>query len=284
MSGDPVPAITEAEARGETAEIFADLRATLGVNVVNLIWRHFATFPGALAWAWRTLKPLYVAGRVEAEARALKDALVLPDRPRWPGAMLACARVDAAGAASIRQVLASYNRSNAMNLVALSALVRCIDGAPAASTAPTAPTPAANDPAGEPALAGALPRLLRLDEVDAETAALILAINLLGDRVQGRIVASMYRHLAHWPGYLALCHAHLAPLDADGRLARLIERTIALGAQAGARLQAGVPALPAPDSASEVRRAADDFLHNAIGRMVPVALLLLAVLPGERAA
>ena len=45
MANDPVPAITEAEATGETAEIFADLRNTLGVNVVNLVWRHIATFP-----------------------------------------------------------------------------------------------------------------------------------------------------------------------------------------------------------------------------------------------
>ena len=42
---DPVAAVTEAEASGETAEIFADIRAVYGVSVVNLIWRHLATFP-----------------------------------------------------------------------------------------------------------------------------------------------------------------------------------------------------------------------------------------------
>ena len=40
---DPVPAITEAAATGETAAIFADIRQVLGVDVVNLIWRHLAT-------------------------------------------------------------------------------------------------------------------------------------------------------------------------------------------------------------------------------------------------
>ena len=35
---DPVPAITEAAATGETAAIFADIRQVLGVDVVNLIW------------------------------------------------------------------------------------------------------------------------------------------------------------------------------------------------------------------------------------------------------
>ena len=49
---DPVPAITEAAATGETAAIFADIRQVLGVDVVNLIWRHLATMDGALPWAW----------------------------------------------------------------------------------------------------------------------------------------------------------------------------------------------------------------------------------------
>ena len=49
---DPVPAVTEAAATGETAAIFADIRQVLGVDVVNLIWRHLATIEGALPWAW----------------------------------------------------------------------------------------------------------------------------------------------------------------------------------------------------------------------------------------
>ena len=48
---DPVPAITEAAATGETATIFADIRGVLGVDVVNLIWRHLAVNPGALSKA-----------------------------------------------------------------------------------------------------------------------------------------------------------------------------------------------------------------------------------------
>ena len=41
--GDPFPAIAEASATGETADLFADIRATVGVRVVNLVWRHLAT-------------------------------------------------------------------------------------------------------------------------------------------------------------------------------------------------------------------------------------------------
>ena len=44
---DPFPAIAEASAAGETADLFADIRATVGVRVVNLVWRHLATPDGA---------------------------------------------------------------------------------------------------------------------------------------------------------------------------------------------------------------------------------------------
>jgi len=53
---DPVPAIAEASATGAVAEIFADICTVLGVEVVNLIWRHLATIPDALPWAWGMLR------------------------------------------------------------------------------------------------------------------------------------------------------------------------------------------------------------------------------------
>jgi hypothetical protein len=37
----------------------------------------------------------------------------------------------------------------------------------------------------------------------------------------------MYRHLAHWPAYLALVWTMLAPLEIDRRLDRAIEGSIA---------------------------------------------------------
>lgn len=275
MHSDPVPAITEATASGETATIFADLRATLGVSVVNLIWRHIATLPGALPWAWATVKPVYLSGRVGMEAGRIKAGLAIPELPVWPRALLACAGVDDAAEESIRQILASYDHSNAVNLAALSALVRHIDGAPAASVA------AAADLSQEPSIKGVLPKLLGLDEVAANTAALIRRINLFGDRSEGRITASMYRHLAHWPAFLSLCHVHLAPIAADGRLEKMVSETISLGDAAGARLQMGMAELSQPESVATVRLAVVDFIQNAISKMVPVTALLISVMPAD---
>ncbi len=275
--GDPVPAITEAAATGETATLFADIRATLGVNVVNLVWRHLAAVPGALPWAWATVKPVYASGRVSIEARRIKSGLAMPENPGWPRSLLQCVGIDDAGEASIRRILASYDRANAMNLAALSALLRRIDGVSVEAGIESV----AMDGSHEAAVDGLLPRLLALDEVAPDTADLIRRINLLGDRGQGRIIASMYRHVAHWPGFLALGYAHLAPFAADGRLDKMIVQAIALGVSAGARLQTGIKLLPPPDDVMAIRAAAVNFIEHAIGKMVPVVVLLMSSMPKD---
>ena len=81
-SGDPVPSISEADATGEIAKMYEDIRVTLGIPLVNLIWRNLAAVPGGLKWAWTTMKPLYAQGAVYAEAVALRNGQNLPTLPR----------------------------------------------------------------------------------------------------------------------------------------------------------------------------------------------------------
>ena len=72
-------------------------------------------------------------------------------------------------------------------------------------------------------LGRALPPLVDLERADPFAADLALRLNRLGQPAQGPILASLYRHLAHWPAYLGLSLVQLAPLAADGRLAAAIE-------------------------------------------------------------
>jgi hypothetical protein len=119
--------------------------------------------------------------------------------------------------------------------------------------------------------------LLELSEMSPSTAELVLAINGLGAIHRQPILASMYRHLAHWPSYLALVWTALAPLKLDRRLDRAIEDAIAR-ARAHARcLAARLPIpLPAirPVAARRVTRAIDRFTGDVIARMVVICLLL----------
>ena len=54
FSYDPVTAVDEAAATGKTAEIFADIRATLGIPLVTSIWRGLAGMDNSLQVTWRT--------------------------------------------------------------------------------------------------------------------------------------------------------------------------------------------------------------------------------------
>jgi len=275
-SGDPVPAITEKDATGEIAELYADIRKTLGVPLVNLIWRNLATMPGALAWAWLSVKPLYESGQIQNESVALIEGQRLPDLPRLPRETLRAVGVDAKAEGIIRGILKSYGRSNPLNLVSSCALLAILRNDPQDETT----RPAANRP--QPAIDVTLPALVNLRETSAETAGLIRAVNRLGTRGRDHILVSMPRHLAHWPGFLALYWALIAPLDTNGELHCCIDAVLANGRTRGAQLANTIVQASQPPAKSRdaIEATLDDFCRNAICRMIPVVSLLEQAMPG----
>ena len=145
QSGDPVPSIAEADATGEIAELYADIRQSLGMPFVNLVWRNLASVPGGLKWAWTTMKPLYQQGAVYVEARQLRDSQMLPTVPRLPRAVLRAVGVDASAEVSIQAAIDGYDRGNPLNIVTFSALMSRLRG-----EQPTAPPPSPVDAGPEP--------------------------------------------------------------------------------------------------------------------------------------
>lgn len=273
------PAVAEADARGATARLFAEIRRALGVPVVNLIWRHLATLPGGLEWAWGAVEPLYRSGAAAHEGITLLRALPLPDAPGWSRDELRAAAVDAVAERTVVRVLDSYNRSNAMNLVALTALALRLQDGRAAS--PGSGRAAALVEEGSP-VGGNLPPLLMPDGMAPVVAELVTRLDRLGETDEGRIPASMYRHLAHWPGFLALAVGRLAPLHDDGRLAVLIAATRELAGSAAARTAGALP-VPGPPPPSPIRAAVPAaltaFTGTVIAKMVPICALLRRAMP-----
>jgi hypothetical protein len=111
------------------------------------------------------------------------------------------------------------------------------------------------------------------------TAELVLTLNYLGTRLGDPILASMYRHLAHWPAYLALAWAMIAPLDTDGSLERAIADAVAKAREPAARVatQLYVPAgwvSPAPRAT--IRSAVEPFTGDVIAKMVVICAVLRA--------
>lgn len=271
---DPLPAVAEVDATGEIAAIYADIRATLGVPMVNLIWCHLAATDGALAWAWRAARPLHAGGAVAETAAAFRDRIALPPVPALAPDALAAVGLGDADCATVGRLLVSYDRANTMNFVTLGALRATMRGE-AGGAAAARP---AGRPPGAP-VSGPLPPLPPLESLDPALLTLVRRLNAVGAE-DDTVVASLYRHLALWPGLLALIDTALAPLAGSTALHGLI----AANREAGLALARGLvgAARPEPPPAAvsgPVGDALDAFLAHTLGRMVTMGRLLRAIIP-----
>ena len=248
---NPFPGIAEAAATGETAGLFADIRATVGVRVVNLVWRHLATMDGALPWAWAAVKPLYLQGIADRAAARFREGMNLP----------ALGSLAGAEPPSVDDVLAIYDHSNTINLFALGALVARLRGETATE----------GEPAGGPRLSApdvTLPKLASQEDVTPEVWALVLRLNRFGDSRQ-LILASMYRHLAHAPMFLRRVEAALVPVARDGSLEQAIVANRQDAAERAKILARTIDAPPAP-TPQKIEAAVGAFVDHAIGKMVTI--------------
>jgi hypothetical protein len=162
---ESVPSILETDATGETAAIYSDIRKLLGTSVVNLIWRNLATMPGALQWTWSTLRPLYT-GSAPVHAEAIRRTLPLPEVPGFSADTLAAAGLQRSDLTAICNVLDSYQYTNALALVVLSALLALFEPLPVDPLPPsdTAPLPPSVELPALPSMAALPPEVVRLIE------------------------------------------------------------------------------------------------------------------------
>ena len=267
---ESVPSVLEAAATGEIADIYADIRATLHTSVVNLIWRNLATMPGALRWAWSTVRPLYL-GPAAGHAEAVRHSLGLPDAPPFSSDTLAAAGIDRVMLGNIRTVLDSYHHTNALALVVLSALLEHYDPG---TVAPAQPRGNVTLPAQTE-----LPPLPAMETLSPDVQRLIEELNGFGEDTAPLLIASMYRHLAYWPPYLAIVRTMLAPLQAAGSLNALTQSARGVGRAHGQVLaQQLAPATP-PDSLQAALASCRLFVEHPIARMTGICAMIRRATP-----
>ena len=276
LSASPA-SVDEAQARGMVAAVYADIRATLGVSMVNLVWRHLATEPALLAWAWTSVRPLYADGHLERAAATLGASLRLPPVRPLATAALATAGVDRHAQATIAALLSAYERANGCNLLALETLRRGHRHAPGAG----APLPGV-----APAHAGQLqvapiPALV-VREMPAALATMVHRLNGFGAAGEPRLCATVYRQLAHWPGLIALLVATLDPLATAGALQRLSAGTAAAAQRLAEPLRPRLAALGAPPQPALFESACALFIDDGLRRMIGMVAILRRLLPAAR--
>ncbi|MBL8631383.1 MAG: hypothetical protein JNM81_17240 [Rhodospirillaceae bacterium] len=214
MSHTLLPELKETDATGRIAEIYADLRASLGVPMVNLIFRHLATVPGCLEWVWEQVGPLYVSGAFTHAASAVTTQQQIPVLTFSRTALGHCGLNDSAIEA-IRQTCTAYARANPANLMGLQALETILQGL--ALDPPLTYVPATNArPAPQAGVTAVTPLLPmgNLQMLAADTFATLRALALQVHGEDGPVIPSFYRHFIAWPAFLSLLHEHLEPLMA----------------------------------------------------------------------
>jgi hypothetical protein len=194
----------------------------------------------------QVLRPLYADGTIRAEAQALHTRIALPHLPPFPHDLLAAVGLGGDDLASIRNILAAYDRTNAMALIALSALLCRLDGVPAESGQAALGTP---EQSAAPPSAISLAPLPGLDALSEPIASLVLTLS--------------------W--------ALIAPLDVGGSLERPIADALTKARTQAARLAMRLRPPPLDPAAEEaVRCAVEAFAGDVIAKMVVIRTLLHA--------
>ncbi|MFY9954875.1 hypothetical protein [Bradyrhizobium sp.] len=260
-----MPSILESDATGKVAEIYADIRQVLGTSIANLIWRNLATIPGALEWTWITAKPLY-RGPAPGYAEAVRRAIDLPMVPSFSRDTLAAAGLSNNNVARIRDILDSYHYTNAVALVALSALVMHFEPTRQDTVKPSDGAPR---PPGVK-----LPELPPMQSLRPEVVRLIEELNGFGEDTDKSLIASMYGHLGYWPTYLSLVRTMLRPLETNGQLHTLTRSIRDLARSHGSGLAQHLRPSTPPDSLQEALASCRRFVDHPISRMTGICSLI----------
>ena len=211
FSYDPVTAINEEDAKGKTAEIFLDIRNTMNIPLITSIWRGLASMDNSLEDIWTLTKPIYVSGTPELALNNMINSVNLPIPKTFNKNEFKQKNIQ-----DIREIIKVYNKSNGMNLMALSAFI-ISDYKPRVNIINTKPK----------IVKPTFPKLMNKDEISSETWSIVKNVNAIGSP-QGinSHIATLWRHLAHWPDFLSLVYKTFKPLDSNSEISEALENVL----------------------------------------------------------
>src|ERR1700744_6289089 len=114
-----------------------------------------------------------------------------------------------------------------------------------------------------------------------EVQRLIEELNGFGEDTAPFLIASMYRHLAYWPPYLALIRTLLAPLHSGDQLNALTRTARTLGRAHGRALVGRLAPSEPPASLDALLASCRLFVEHPIARMTGICALIRRATPEE---
>jgi hypothetical protein len=241
-------------ATGPIAKIYDEIKYRSGAAVPALLFRHLASRPPLLEWLWTIAGPRFIDGTIQAAAQALVSDINAGKRLDLQSQKLQALGITSSDCESVQSVLDTYNRMNPMNLLTIQLCLRVLDqGAEAIA--------AVGQEVAPPDRLPDVPAAVPLHAMHSDTRQLTEELaQWIPASAYGSITPTLYRHLANWPGFLALVGSQLLDRLQDGS----IQRTTETLQEISAELVAQLPATAAPWSLtsgqqSEVRAAIDPF-------------------------
>lgn len=201
--------IPEGDALGNVHDLYEDIRSTMGIGMVNLIYRRMAAVDGLLDWFWAIFRPLLVSKEFDQNLLSVKielsqSSFVTDLKKDW--------KFTNGNGANLTRVLDDYNRGNGLNLFLLTAYIECLkSGGPKSGVSCTRGIE-------DPNQSVALPEIIPMENMPETTARLIEELSRSIAPPQKPLIPSLFRHLAHWPDFLTMVAPHISTLVASGSL------------------------------------------------------------------
>ena len=242
--------------------------------LINLVWRHMAAYEGVLEWAWDALEPAFASGALAVAATRTTRAIATtaPMLERIP---------DAEALIAARTVLAVYNHSNPINLIALRVLVQLLAGSEPSGADRPAPTPT---PAPPRLQAQELPAFAI--EIDDATAHRMKVLARLINGSESALMPTVLRHLAHWSELLDALQGPTEILVSSGAVETQAARLLEHATEEAASMPVGANGGNRP--AREITRSLEGTIETfspSIARMVVIGHALasaIAAVAGDR--
>lgn len=252
-----LPELSEADATGELAAIYAEIRRCSGVPYVSTLQRFLATMPGVLEWGWAVVSPAMTSGKAPEAAWAAAAAANQPPLPPFTPPVLRLLGVGDEDVETIRNIAANFARVSPVNVITGAMLEPLAKGQAAPNGSGfsdaqwQAPEPLDDMPA-LPAMDGLS------DDLRAATETLMVPIG------GAPFLPALYRQFVRWPAFAAYLAAVIPPRRADPTVQAAEARAIDGIVQAGQDLYPDLPPPPSNMAAPDAKTAA--LIDEAIQR------------------
>jgi len=283
MSEPAFPTVSESLASDSILSIYSDIKSTMGIAQINLVWRHLAIVPAVLDWSWHTLKPHYCNSSIQAAAWLLRESLEIPVLDLFTEEEQAECTAELRAATTIDTLLSTYVRANAQNLVAMCYLQKCLAGV--RHTVIDELKLNSKQQAAELAdqVTGTIPPLPDPETLDSNIKAAINAMTRVWVPSNHKgFQPSLFRHIAYWPTILQLYQKRLTALQAINvySLSRMTKCAVEHAKNQVANIETtpqNIPSLTV-ENKQWLQSTLDDFIHDMIAPGVVIVPAMRAVL------